>query len=202
MASLARVIACTVHSRSRSLTSPTFPPAMLPLLCSPQPHAGCSAPVFHAPSILDFSNVFQGLVKAPNLAPFDGEGESISGPPQPTFRPQRKVKLASAGRHHSVVVAECRGGGFKDDGSCNCKYGWKGPDCNIQCNGGANFSCSGHGTFDQSNKRGDRKTCAAYLESLWRSKKDDNGGKCVGLKAPGRSDAAGCPGDNNNQGCP
>ena len=62
------------------------------------------------------------------------------------------------------------------------RFGWKGVDCNIQCNGGANNSCSGRGTFDSSNRRGDRESCREYLEKKTEDGLYDNDGKCVGLK--------------------
>jgi hypothetical protein len=62
------------------------------------------------------------------------------------------------------------------------RFGWKGVDCNIQCNGGANNSCSGRGTFDSSNRRGDRESCRAYLAKKTEDGLYDNDGKCVGLK--------------------
>ena len=104
------------------------------------------------------------LVPAPNLSPRDGAGDSQTTVPQPVRSAQRNVKVVSAGEFHSIVSAECIGAGFEPDGSCNCRFGWKGIDCNIQCNGGANNTCSGKGTFDSSNRRGDRVTCAAYIE--------------------------------------
>ena len=131
------------------------------------------------------------------------------------------------------------------------RFGWKGVDCNIQCNGGANNSCmnlpiiflhgtdllaisnrapdillscasfvhgtnilaqlhglsnpfssfslpfctwslwlniesagSGRGTFDTSNKRGDRITCANYMTRAADTGIDYNKGQCVGLKVP------------------
>ena len=62
------------------------------------------------------------------------------------------------------------------------RFGWKGVDCNIQCNGGANNSCSGRGTFDTSNRRGDRESCRAYLAQKKADDAYDNDGKCVGLR--------------------
>jgi len=89
----------------------------------------------------------------PNLAPRDGKGNSITTLPNKVLSAQRDVLVVSAGEQHTIVTTNCIGGGFKGprtgeltsewmpDGSCDCMFGWKGPDCNIQCNGGANTSC-------------------------------------------------------------
>lgn len=58
---------------------------------------------------------------APHISPLDGLGRSIATRPRDAVTAQRRIKLAEAGEHHTVVVADCYGGGFKPDGSCDCK---------------------------------------------------------------------------------
>lgn len=166
------------------------------------------------PTVVEF---FEPRVSvAPNVGPFDGIGRSITEPPPAAYRNRRVIRGISAGEHHSVVVTKCQGGGFKPDGSCDCMFGWKGPDCDIECNGGANFSCSLRGTFDRANSRGDRTTCAAYLRNLESladaaAAEDENAPRlytngdpptCVGLKGLGfASERKGCPGSVSDD-CP
>jgi len=142
------------------------------------------------------------LVPAPKLAPRDGAGLSFSTIPTPLTSRQRPLVVAGLGEHHSIVVARCEGAGFKPDGSCDCMMGWKGVDCNIQCNGGANNSCSGRGTFDTSNRRGDRITCQSYLARMRLTGGDDNDNTCVGLKVDPLSPNKGCPGTRAGDSCP
>lgn len=159
----------------------------------------------YIPTIVNFFEPRWSI--APNIGPLDGLGQSIKELPPAAYRDRRLITRISAGEHHSIVVTKCIGGGFKEDGSCDCKFGWKGPDCDIECNGGANFSCSLRGTFDKGNSRGDKTTCAAYLNNLVSVAaaafaKDKtvlytNGDPptCVGLKGGGfTSQRAGCPG--------
>jgi len=138
---------------------------------------------------------------APHISPLDGLGRSIATRPRDAVTAQRRIKLAEAGEHHTVVVADCYGGGFKPDGSCDCKRGWKGVDCDIQCAGGENHSCSFHGTFDTSNRNGDRETCRAYLAAKAAAGEWNNNGKCVGLKTSQDAPGPGCPGDGTRD-CP
>jgi len=139
---------------------------------------------------------------APNVSPLDGLGDSIKTLPPKDNKAMRPVSLVAAGLHHSVVATECVGAGFTYDGLCNCRRGWKGPDCNIRCNGGTASPCSNRGTFDKSNRVGDRATCKSYLDSLARQGLWNNNGTCVGLKTSETSTKSGCPGTLVANDCP
>ena len=127
-----------------------------------------------APTLI---NYFGAQLSKPFAGPLDGVGRSIKQAPTPELLHARPVSTIAAGMHHTIVATECSGGGFRNDGSCNCRFGWKGPDCSIECKGGSNNSCSKHGTFDTIYHVGDRATCSAYLVSVKAT-------SCVGLKLP------------------
>ncbi len=118
---------------------------------------------------------FAARPSSPFFGPLDGVGRSINTRPDPIALSARPVVTIAAGEHHSLIAADCAGGGFLDDGSCNCRFGWKGPDCSLECKGGANHSCSKRGTFDRVNTIGDREMCRAYLTKIGQT-------RCVGLK--------------------
>ena len=57
-------------------------------------------------------------------------------------------------------MGNCWGRGFARDAdnelySCNCQFGYKGIDCNIECEGGSDHPCNGKGTFDWATRRWD-----------------------------------------------
>ena len=125
-----------------------------------------------SPTIVTF---YSARPSAPFFGPVDGTGRSITKSPGPILLSARPVVTIAAGKHHTLIASNCLGGGFLDDGSCNCRFGWKGPDCSVECKGGANHSCSKRGTFDNVNIIGDRETCRLYLTK-------NKQPTCVGLK--------------------